>query len=638
MELLLAGTLALWIGPLLVRFIGERRGLLSGLDGFVVTALLGLIGLHLLPEALVHGGWLAVLMTIVGLVLPGLIEGRVDSQRPVVGLAVVGFGLHAMLDGAALSHGDHGHHHGELLALGVVLHRLPLGLALWWGLRPRFGVRAGLLALGFVTLVTAAGFFAHPVLEAMPQRPLAAFEALVAGSLLHVVLGHVPAQLRKARRWPAAVGALLGGAVTWGVISSHPVALEIEEKLDAPSAFKTLALESAPALLVAFTFAGLLQVLIGAASTRWLARGGPATQAAKGMAFGLPMPICSCGVLPVYRSLVVRGVPAAAAMSFLVATPELGLDAVMLSVPLLGVELTVVRVLAAAVVAFVAGSLVGGRLPRSEQSIPPSAIEPDLPLGQRLREGLRFGLVEQVDHIGPWVLAGLVIAALVEPLTDEGWLATLPASLQVPVMAAVGLPTYVCASGATPLVAVLLHKGLSPGAAIAFLLTGPATNITTFAILRDLHGRKAALWFGAAVAAMSMVLGFVVNAVMGVGAVKDLHGIAAEDPSWIEVTSLSLLGILFLASLWRQGPRGVLAQVLTPHDHSHHDHSHGGHDHGHACGHEHCEHDHAHDHHDHAHDHHGHDRDHHGHDHDHGHAQAHDDHHEREVAAAPDPS
>jgi len=596
MELLLAGTLALWMGPVLVRFIGERRGLLSALDGFVVTALLGLIGLHLLPEALVHGGWLAVLMTIVGLILPGLIEGRVDSPRPVVGLAVLGFGLHAMLDGAALSHGDHGHHHGELLALGVVLHRLPLGLALWWGLRPRFGVRAGFMALGFVTVVTALGFFAEPVLEGLPQRPLAAFEALVAGSLLHVVLGHVPAQLQRAPRWPAAVGALLGGAVTWGLISAHPVALEIEEKLDATSAFETLALESAPALLIAFTFAGLLQVLIGAASTRWLSRGGPATQAAKGMAFGLPMPICSCGVLPVYRSLVVKGVPAAAAMSFLVATPELGLDAVMLSVPLLGVELTVVRVLAAAVVAFVAGTLVGGRLPRSAQSIPHSTVSPDVPLGKRLKEGLRFGLVEQVDHIGPWVLAGLVIAALVEPLTDEGWLSTLPAAVQVPVMAAVGLPTYVCASGATPLVAVLLHKGLSPGAAIAFLLTGPATNITTFAILRDLHGRRAALWFGAAVAVMAMALGFVVNAFMGTETIKDLHGIAAEDPSWIELGSLVVLGLLFLASLWRQGPRGVLAQVLTPHDHSHHHHDHGDHHHHDHGDHHHHHHDHAHHH------------------------------------------
>jgi len=598
MELLVAGTLALWMGPVLVRLVGQRRSLLCALDGFVVTALLGLIGLHLLPEALVHGGWLAVLMTVVGLLVPGLIEGRVDSPRPVVGLAVAGFGVHAMLDGAALSHGGHDHH-GELLAVGVMLHRLPLGLALWWGLRPRFGVRAGVVALAFVTAITAVGFFAEPLLETLPQRPLAAFEALVAGSLLHVVLGHVPPQLRRIPRGPAAMGALLGAVVTWGVVAAHPVAREMDEKLDATSAFAALALESAPALLIAFALAGLLQVLVGAASTRWLARGRAATQAAKGMAFGLPMPICSCGVLPVYRSLVVKGVPAAAAMSFLVATPELGLDAVMLSVPLLGMELTVVRVLAAAVVAFLAGVLVGGRLPLSAQSIPPSTVAPDLPLGRRLREGLRFGLVEQVDHIGPWVLAGLVIAALIEPLTDEGWLATLPPAVQVPFMAAVGLPTYVCASGATPLVAVLLHKGLTPGAAIAFLLTGPATNITTFAILRDLHGRRAALRFGVAVALMAMILGFVVNGFMAEGQVKDLHGIAAEDPSWIQVVSLSILGVLFLASLWRQGPRGVLAQVLTPHQHGH-DHDHG---HGHGHGHDH---DHGHDdpeghrHHDHA--------------------------------------
>ncbi|MEM6786606.1 MAG: permease [Myxococcota bacterium] len=588
MPVLVAGILALWVGPLLLRFVGSQRSRVwAALDAFVVTALLGLVGLHLLPEALVHGGWLAALLAVVGLLLPGLVEERAARPGIMAGVAVLGFGLHAMLDGAALAHGHHGGHggepahHGELLALGVVLHRLPLGLALWWGLRPRFGARVAAGALAFVTAVTTLGFGAADLLTSLPPRPLAAFEGLVAGSLLHVVLGHVPTPVGRFARGPAAtVGALAAAAVTYGVVSAHPVAREMGEKLDATHAFAVLALESAPALLVAFTFAGLLQVFIGTASTRWLARGNAATQAVKGMAFGLPLPICSCGVLPVYRSLVVKGVPAAAAMSFLVATPELGLDAILLSVPLLGTELTAVRVVAAALVAFVTGSWIGRMIPPSPSSVPPSTVPPDASLAERVRAGLRFGLSEQVDHIGPWVVAGLVIAALVEPLTDEGWLATLPSAVQVPVMAAVGLPTYVCASGATPLVAVLLHKGLSPGAAIAFLLTGPATNITTFALLRDLHGRRTAMRFGLVVALLAVALGFVVNALLGRGAsgANDLHDIAAEGATWLQVAAAFALAGLFLASLWRQGPRGVLAQVLTPHDHSHHGHEH--HHHG----------------------------------------------------------
>ena len=104
-----------------------------------------------------------------------------------------------------------------------------------------------------------------------------------------------------------------------------------------------------------------------------------------------------------------------------------------------------------------------------------------------------------------WSSLGLVVAAMAVPMLDPAWIRSVPDSLQVLLCAALGMPVYVCASGATPLVAVFLAAGVSPGAGIAFLLAGPATNVTTFGVLSSLHGRKASFSFAAAVTVACVV-------------------------------------------------------------------------------------------------------------------------------------
>ena len=598
MELFVASIGALLVGPLAARMLRARRGALVCLDGFVLVGLLVLLGFEVLPEALAEAGGYAAVAVAAGFVLPALAERRLTRFKlsPMLVLALAGLAVHGLLDGAALEAADH-HHHGHghnevMLAFAVVLHRLPMGLFVWWTVAP-YSRRGAWLVLGIEAGATAVGFIgAGPLLEVLPQTGLAVFQALVAGSLVHVIVEHGPVIPDGPKeRMLAGVGATIAGVILVALAASDPGMTRIDYELDAERAFLALALESAPALLIAFALAGMATALVGPRSARWLRRGGSGTQALKGVAFGLPLPICSCGVLPMYQSLLRAGVPTAAGMGFLIATPEIGIDAILLSVPLLGPEMAALRVAAAAVVAIAVGALVG----RSLRVAAPSEVGASAstaPLSVRIREGLRYGLVELVDHVGPWIVVGLGIAALIEPMLDASYLAGMNRVLTVPVMALIGIPLYVCASGATPLVAVLMHKGLGAGAAIAFLLTGPATNITTFGVLRRLHGRRAALAFGIGVAGLACLIGWIVDAFVELPPL-DLHDVAAEGASPVEVVALVLLGLVFLASLLRQGPRGVLAQVLRPHDENHHGHDHG-HDHGH--------HDHGHGHH-HAHEH-----------------------------------
>lgn len=592
MAVLAISVAALLLGPLLYRAVQRAPGSLGALDGFVMVAIGGLVLVHIIPHGIAAAGPWALALAVLGFLGPGLVEKSLHraaghAHTATIVLATVGLMVHAFFDGVALAAPEAGNVHGvPVLATAIVIHRLPVAITVWWLLRRRLAVATlALLASSTVLGFAFAGTLSHGVAHA---TWVGLVQAIVGGSLLHVVI-HRPAplaELAHPSRTHAGLGALAGIAVVVLLADTHLPLQQQPGSIAFGHAFLTLCLESAPALLLAFALAGLVQVVLPHTSLKWLKAKTRAGEAVRGMAFGLPLPICSCGVIPVYRSLILRGVPAAAAIAFLVATPELGIDAVLISLPLLGTQLTLLRIATAALVALIVGVIIG-RIARLREH--PTGDDTSLPAAAsgsvvgRARAGLRYGFVDIVDHIGPWLVLGIAVAALLEPMMRSDWLAALPWGLDVIMFAVIGMPSYVCASAATPLVAVLIHKGVSGGAAIAFLLTGPATNVTTFGILSRLHGRKTAIAFGATMAVLCVGVGFVINAVWPDTGGISLHEAAEHGPSAIAVASLAILAGVMSLSILRQGPRGFVAQILRPYsgdtDH-HHDH---GHDHGHEA-------------------------------------------------------
>jgi hypothetical protein len=563
-------------------------------DGFALVVVAGLCFVVVLPHVIGEIGPAGLALAAAGVFIP--LWGHRLGRRRVwsLSLAVVALLVHVVLDGAVLAtRAD-----APPLAWAVVAHRLPVGFAivvaaqesrrpLWiaWGLA------------GTMVLATVVGFVAGPAIW-VGGAGSAALEAVVAGLLLHVVFvphqvfakptgdhghhdcsashrdtkaGHGLAEDRpgprsptrpRSRRW-AAAGALLGLLVMAAGPFVSPHAFEST----VPTCMRTLGvlvLESAPALLLGYALAGVVPFLLTPTRTASLGHGSGLMQSLRGIAFGLPLPVCSCGVLPLYESLIRRGAPPIAAMAFFVATPELGLDAVLLSVPLLGSSLTVARVVAAFAVALVVALLVGGRPRKSAAALRDPAPDATQAAGlARIRAGLRFGFVDVFDHTMPWIALGLLIAAMAEPLLSHGAIASIPVIFQVPLAALVGVPVYVCASGATPVAALALHKGLSAGAAVSFLIAGPATNVTTFGVLARLHGRRTALTFGVSVAVLAVLAGWTVDA-LGIRAAPVLDAHADAHGSWLDFLCAGGLAVLTVASLVRQGPRGALRQILQP--------------------------------------------------------------------------
>lgn len=553
-------------GPTAGAGAGHRRSLAPVLDGLVMAAVPGLIFLEFVPSSIGAGEWGVLLVLLVGFALPVLVEktlrrGDEPAHRLALLAGLSGFLIHSALDGAALATLPAGA--PASLPLAAILHRLPVGVAVWWLAAKEMDRRTAALALAGLMLATVAGYVLGAAADAavLETGGLRLYQALVGGSLVHVVVHQSGARTAARDRGSEGWGAVIAVVLLLAVLLAG-----MDARAHGPASFLSrlyvLAAESAPALLVAYLCAGLLSAFLPQRSIRWMERGGAASQAGRGMLIGLPFPVCSCGVVPLYRSLVERGAPPAAAMAFLVATPELGLDAVLLSIPLLGLHVTALRLATAALVALLVGWWVGGRLKPAERASGPAVAPGERPgTLTRLAAALRTGTGDVVDHTAPWILLGLGVAALVTPLLESGWLGGLPPVADVLLFALLGFPTYVCAASATPLVAAFLATGLSPGAGIAFLITGPATNISTLGLVSSLHGRRAAVGFATVMVAFAVTAGVAINTVFGTLPVPSLASLTEELPGFVQQVGLILLAGLFLRSVVRRGLRAFVGEL-----------------------------------------------------------------------------
>jgi hypothetical protein len=225
--LLLGSLVALAVGPVLLQLkrLGSQA---SGfLGGFTFITIAGLIGFSILPDAVAAGGWPAWVWLLLGLGFPALLEipfHRLHAQAHllVVIFSVSGLAVHAAIDGAAIASPlavGALHEHGAELGLAVMLHRLPVGIAVWHLLAPTLGRLAALAVLGLMMLATVGGFSLGPQLsQVFASQALAWFQAFVAGSILHVIIyepGHQQAGRELLAKWPDRFGLLCGLALLY---------------------------------------------------------------------------------------------------------------------------------------------------------------------------------------------------------------------------------------------------------------------------------------------------------------------------------------------------------------------------------------------------------------------------------------
>lgn len=255
---------------------------------------------------------------------------------------------------------------------------------------------------------------------------------------------------------------------------------------------------------------------------------------------GMPLPLCSCSVLPSALALRSRGASRGSTLSFLISTPETSVTSILLTYGLLGPVMAVVRPLAACVTAIIAGLAEDARDAgedgdASEQdAVNPSAENPDVGapaaaccddsqpdnasgFGTRMLAGLRYAFGDLLDDIFGWVVAGVLAAAAITTwVPPEAMAAAFGDSwMAMPLMVLIGVPLYICAEASTPLAAALVAQGVSPGAALVLLLVGPATNLGAVGVLRArLGGHTLAIYLGTIIV-VAMASGVALDAWVG---------------------------------------------------------------------------------------------------------------------------
>jgi uncharacterized membrane protein YraQ (UPF0718 family)/copper chaperone CopZ len=282
--------------------------------------------------------------------------------------------------------------------------------------------------------------------------------------------------------------------------------------LFATSLWHTLC-QMSPYLLLGFLVAGILSVLV---SQRWVERhlGGETTWSViKAALLGVPLPLCSCGVIPVAASLRAHGAGRGATVSFLISTPQTGVDSFFVTWGLLGPLFAIFRPLTALVSGILGGILVMWLGASGKQN--PDNLAPQYPTKKQfhwLRRMLLYGFYTLPRSIGwPLIFGILVAGGLSVFFAEQEWSGLGQGFSGMLLMLTVSIPLYVCSTGSVPIAAALIAQGVSPGAAFVFLTAGPATNTATIATVWKVLGKRVAVLYLVTIAATALAFGFLLD-------------------------------------------------------------------------------------------------------------------------------
>ena len=343
---------------------------------------------------------------------------------------------------------------------------------------------------------------------------------------------------------------------------------------------------SALFMIAGFAIAGLIKVFLPFSVVRGRLSGGGMGPVARAAIIGVPLPLCSCSVIPTAMTLRKMGASKGATSAFLISTPESGVDSIAISYALLDPIMTVFRPLAAFLIAFPAGAL---ETLFGEKEGPSLAADPGhdhddcednckssshatngingaTGFTEKLSQGLRYAFGDLFNDMAGWMAVGLIAGGALNVFIPEGFFTGLPGGgfTIMLVMLAVGLPMYICASASTPIAAAMIMKGLSPGAALVFLLAGPATNIGSMALIRRFMGGRALFIYITAISVCSIVLGLALDSLYSALEVNPAMamGVASEIvPPEIKTAGALALALLFARLAAANGFSAVSATV-----------------------------------------------------------------------------
>lgn len=266
-----------------------------------------------------------------------------------------------------------------------------------------------------------------------------------------------------------------------------------------------------PYILLGFLLAGLLHEFVPADFYIRHLSGKNFRSVLLSALFGIPLPLCSCGVIPTAMGLRREGISKGATVSFLISTPQTGVDSIIATYSLMGLPFALLRPFVALATALFGGSLINQFDTENETQYDARPHKREMETkgscGKRMASALRYGMVDMIADIGKWLIIGLITAGIITTLVPAEWFSVFQDNSLLSMLAILilSIPMYLCATGSIPIAVALMLKGLSPGCALVLLLAGPASNMASILVIKNVLGKRALFIY-----LLSIVIGTIV--------------------------------------------------------------------------------------------------------------------------------
>jgi uncharacterized membrane protein YraQ (UPF0718 family) len=324
---------------------------------------------------------------------------------------------------------------------------------------------------------------------------------------------------------------------------------------------------TAPILLLGLGVAGLIHGFITVERIKKVLGGNTIGSIFKAAIMGIPLPLCSCGVIPAAVTLRKSGASNGATSSFLIATPESGIDSIAMTYAMMDLPMTIIRPVAAFFSAFIAGILQfffnDFEIKKDEElksACCSKTNKEEVKKENPFLKGTKFAFHDLINDISLWLAFGIVLGAVIGFAVPEELIENLNGWGGRLILLAVGIPLYICASATTPIAASLMMKGLSPGLALIILLTGPATNLANILVLQKYIGKKGIFINILAIAVVTLIFSFLVDYLYAAYSWPLVFNISSHEhghgAAWWETASAVILVIMLV--------KGILQKEIFP--------------------------------------------------------------------------
>ena len=270
----------------------------------------------------------------------------------------------------------------------------------------------------------------------------------------------------------------------------------------------------APYLILGFFLAGVMHAFVPNTLYRRYVGTNSFRSVFNAAMLGIPLPLCSCGVIPTAMSLRKEGASKGATISFLIATPQTGVDSIIATYSLMGLPFALVRPVVALATALFGGCLVNKLDGTPEQKAAAETKEANRSnthptFGEKMKSALHYAFVEMMQDIGKWLVIGLIVAGLITIFVPDSFFAAFADKplLSMLLVLAFAIPMYLCATGSIPIAVALMLKGLSPGTALVLLMAGPAVNAASILVISKVMGKRTLVLYLTSIISGAIIFG-----------------------------------------------------------------------------------------------------------------------------------